>query len=80
MKRRVPESMGQVFALIENGILAEPWVLGDAYSSCDSYLFSASRWLERDGVDLTRLPRVLAHRARMLERPAVQRVLQLHGG
>jgi glutathione S-transferase len=80
MKRKVPESMGQVFALIEDGMLAGPWVLGEAYSTCDSYLFTASRWLERDGVDLTRLPRVLAHRARMLERPAVQRVLQLHGG
>jgi glutathione S-transferase len=80
MKRKVPESMGQVFALIEDGMLAGPWVLGEAYSTCDSYLFTASRWLERDGVDLTRLPRVLAHRARMLERPAVQRVLLLHGG
>jgi glutathione S-transferase len=78
MKRKVPETMGQAFALIEDGMLEGPWVLGDTYSVCDAYLFTAARWLERDGVDLSPLPRVLDHRARMRERPAVQRVLRLH--
>jgi glutathione S-transferase len=78
MKRKVPETMGQAFALVEDGMLEGPWVLGDTYSVCDAYLFTAARWLERDGVDLSPLPRVLDHRARMRERPAVQRVLRLH--
>jgi len=78
MKRKVPETMGQAFALIEDSMLAGPWVLGEAYSICDAYLFTASRWLERDGVDLAPLPRVLDHRARMRERPAARNVLKLH--
>ena len=32
-------------------------------------------WLEGDGVDLATLPKVAAHRKRMSERPAVQKVL-----
>lgn len=75
MQRKVPRSVGDAFGLIEGGLLAGPWVLGDRYSICDGYLFTLAQWLEADGVDLTRLPRVLAHRRRVSERPAVQRAL-----
>ena len=78
MKRKVPQTMGEAFALIEDGMLEGPWVLGANYSICDAYLFTTARWLERDAVDTARLPRVMAHRARMLERPAVQRTMKLH--
>jgi glutathione S-transferase len=74
MQRKVPQSVGDAFALIESE-LRRPWVLGDAYSICDGYLFTLAQWLEADGVELARLPRVLAHRARVSERAAVQRAL-----
>ena len=75
MQRKAPQSIGDTFALIENGMLEGPWVMGERYTICDPYLFTVARWMEGDGVDLTRLPRVLDHRARMAERPAVQRVI-----
>jgi len=34
-----------------------------------------ARWLEGDGVDPARFPKVRAHRERMAERPAVKAVL-----
>jgi glutathione S-transferase len=71
----VPQSVGEAFALIENGMLRGPWVMGDTYSICDMYLFTLAQWLEGDGVDLTKLPRVLDHRARMAARPVVQKVV-----
>jgi glutathione S-transferase len=74
MRRKVPQSVGDAFARIEEA-LGGPWVLGDAYSICDAYLFTLAQWLEADGVALERLPRVLAHRARVADRPAVQRAL-----
>ena len=37
-----------------------------------------SSWLESDGVDPKRFPKVLDHRNRMAQRAAVQRVLPLH--
>jgi glutathione S-transferase len=75
MRRKIPESVGGAFQLIEDGILAGPWVMGSQYTACDGYLFTLSDWLEEDGVDLGRLPRVLEHRERVRERPAVRKVL-----
>jgi glutathione S-transferase len=75
MKRKVPESMTACFSLIERDILKGPWVMGDGYTICDPYLYTISGWLEGDGVDLSKLPKVVAHRKRMEERPAVATVL-----
>ena len=73
MQRKVPESVGACFALVEHGMLKGPWVMGEAYTICDPYLFTVAQWLEDDGVDLSRIPRVLDHRRRMSERPAVRK-------
>ncbi len=75
MQRKVPASVGEAFALIEHGMLRGPWVMGEAYTICDPYLFTLAQWLEADGVDLAKLPRVLDHRARMAERPSVKKAL-----
>jgi len=75
MKRLVPKSVGASFALIERGMLKGPWVMGDSYTICDPYLFTLAQWLEGDSVDLSALPRVIEHRQRMSERPAVQKVM-----
>jgi glutathione S-transferase len=75
MKRKVPQTMGACFALIERDMLRGPWVMGESYTVCDPYLFTISGWLEGDGVDLSSLPRVMEHRKRMSERPAVRKVV-----
>jgi glutathione S-transferase len=75
MQRKVPQSVSEAFALIERELLRGPWVMGGAYSICDPYLFTLAQWLEADGVDLARLPRVAEHRARMAEHPAVRKAI-----
>ena len=75
MKRKVPETMAACFDLIEREMFEGPWVLGESYSICDPYLFTVSRWLDRDGVDIARFPNVADHRTRMAERPAVAKVV-----
>jgi glutathione S-transferase len=75
MKRKVPETMAAGFALIERDMLKGPWVMGEHYTACDAYLFTLTGWLEGDSVDIATLPKVAAHRKRMSERPAVQKVL-----
>jgi glutathione S-transferase len=80
MKRKVPQSVGASFDLIEHDMLKGPWVMGETYTICDPYLFTMSEWLEGDGVDLSRLPRVIDHRTRMSERPAVQKAIAEEGG
>ena len=78
MKKKVPQNVTDCFTLIERDMLAGPWVLGEAYSVCDAYLFTIARWLEGDGVDIARFPKVDAHFQRMAARPAVQKATASH--
>lgn len=74
MQRKVPQNMRACAEMLESQ-LSGPWVLGDRYSVADPYLYTVGSWLEGDGVDTSSMPRLLAHRARMNERPAVRRAL-----
>jgi glutathione S-transferase len=75
MKRKVPLTVGDGFDLIERELFRGPWVMGDAYTISDPYLFTLAQWLELDGVDPARFPKVADHRARMADHPVVRRVL-----
>jgi glutathione S-transferase len=79
MRRKVPETMTQCFELIEQKYLKGPWVMGERYTICDPYLFTIASWLEGDGVDTGKLPRVVEHRRRMLSRPAVKKAVAVEG-
>jgi glutathione S-transferase len=75
MKRKVPDSVGACYDLIERHMFRGPWVIGEAYTICDPYLFTIAQWMEGDGVDPARFPRVADHRRRMAERPAVRKAI-----
>lgn len=75
MQRKVPESVGGAFDYIDKDLLAGPWVMGERYTICDPYLFTLAQWLEADGVDPKRIPRVIDHRRRMSERATVKRAI-----
>jgi glutathione S-transferase len=75
MQRKVPESVGACYELIDRHMLKEPWVMGDRYTISDPYLFTLAQWLEDDGVDPARVPRVMAHRRRVSERAAVRKAM-----
>ena len=79
MKRKVPETVGACFDLIERTMFRGPWAMGEAYTVADPYLYTLARWLEGAGVDPARFPRVLDHRNRMAGRPAVRRALHAEG-
>ncbi len=72
MQRKVPESVTACYQLIEENMLEGPWVMGEAYTICDPYLFTMAQWLEQDGVDPSRFPKVIDHRRRMSERRQVR--------
>jgi glutathione S-transferase len=78
MQRKVGANMIECFELIEREMLRGPWVLGEALSICDAYLFTMTTWLPGDGVDIERFTRVADHHRRMLALPAVQRTMALH--
>jgi len=75
MQKKVPESVSAHFDLIEKKLFKGPYVMGDRYTICDPYLFTLSQWLEADGVDMARIPRVREFRERTRKRPSVKRAL-----
>jgi glutathione S-transferase len=75
MQRKVPDSVAACYRLIEDRMLRGPWVMGERYTICDPYLFTIAQWLEDDGVDPSKFPKVIGHRQRMSERAAVKRAI-----
>ena len=75
MQRKVPQAVGDCFALIEREMFAGPWVTGSDYTVCDAYLFTLSQWLAGDGVDINRTPKIAEHFKRVGDRPAVRKAV-----
>jgi glutathione S-transferase len=75
MQRKVPQAVGECIALIEREMFAGPWVMGDSYTVCDAYLFTLAQWLDGDGVDINRTPKIADHFARVGERVAVRKAI-----
>jgi glutathione S-transferase len=80
MQKKVPQSVGECFDLIEREMFAGPFVFGDTYTISDPYLFTIAQWWEVDGVDPSRFPKLAAHRERMRERAAVKRAIAMELG
>jgi glutathione S-transferase len=75
MQKKVPQTVGECFALMEREMFEGPWVMGKDFSICDGYLFTLTQWLEADGVDINRTPKIAEHFKRMSERPAVKKAV-----
>ena len=75
MKRKVPQSVGECYELIEREMLKGPYVMGDRYTISDPYLYTLAQWMGADGLDRKRFPKVQAHFERVGARPAVKKAL-----
>jgi glutathione S-transferase len=76
MKQKVPQSVGECFALIEREMFEGPWVMGANYTVCDGYLYTLTQWLGGDGVDINKTPKIAEHFRRVGERPAVRKAVE----
>ena len=56
------------------------WLLGDSFTVADGYLFNITNWAAPTGVDLAPYPHLVAWRARVAARPAVQAALATEKG
>jgi glutathione S-transferase len=75
MKKKVPQTVGECFALIEREMFEGPWVMGKDYTVADGYLFTLTQWLGGDGVDIDKTPKIAEHFRRVGERPAVRKAV-----
>jgi glutathione S-transferase len=76
MKKKVPQTVGECFALIERAMFEGPWVMGKDYTVADGYLFTLTQWLGGDGVDISKTPKIAEHFRRVGERPAVRKAVE----
>lgn len=77
MTAKVPETMGQSCAFIEENTSLSPFVMGEAMTVADPWLFTICTWLDGDGVDITAYPRLSAFYDMMSARPSVAAVRAL---
>ena len=75
MKAKVPQNMTDYFIVLESRFFRGPWVMGKSYSIVDPYLFTISGWLAQDKVDINQFPHIADHFNRMMQRPAVAKVV-----
>ncbi|MFN3210662.1 MAG: glutathione S-transferase family protein [Roseovarius sp.] len=70
MRAKVPQTMAQSAAFLEETCALSPFVMGEAMTIADPWLFAVTCWLETDDVDIDRFPKLKAHRAMMAARPS----------
>ena len=57
---------------IDEQLATKPFLMGEHFTVADAYLFTVTGWSKPTGVDIAGLANLLAWRARIGERPAVQ--------
>jgi glutathione S-transferase len=63
-----------------NEVLADrPFLLGDAFTAADAYLFTVTNWARVVELDLSDYPNVLAFQQRIARRPSVQAAFRAEG-
>lgn len=77
VERQGRELVETGFAILDPQLAHHPYAVGDRMTIVDAALFFAERWAPQHDIALPY--HVGAHHARMLERPAVRRVLRIWG-
>ena len=64
---------------INHQLEGKPYLMGDAFSIPDAYLFVVTNWTKHVGIDISGLANLVAFQARMFARPAVQAAMKAEG-
>lgn len=67
------------YALVEQTLSNQPFLLGDQFSAADAYLFTVTNWARVLKLDLSEFPNLMAFQKRVAERPAVQSAMREEG-
>jgi glutathione S-transferase len=64
---------------VDSELAKSDYLMGDAFSVADAYLFNVSNWTRFVGVNISALENLAALRARVSARPAVQEAMRAEG-
>ena len=71
--------LNERFALLDKHLAGRPYLNGDSFTAADAYLFTVTNWAGLHKLDLTAYPNLVAYRARVGARPAVQEAMGAEG-
>jgi len=69
------EYLRKRYAYVEQALTRQPYLLGQAFSVADAYLFTVTQWAKSVKLDLAQFPHLEAFQQRVAARPAVQDAL-----
>ena len=78
-KPMVKERLTQRLTWLDGELAGKDYLTGSTFTIADAYLFTVSGWAGFVGVDLSSLSNLLAFRAKVGARPAVQAALRAEG-
>ena len=78
-KPMVTQKLLARLAWIDGQLAGKQYLMGDAFSVADPYLFNVTNWAPLVGVDITGFAALVEFRARVAARPAVQAAMRAEG-
>ena len=75
-KKHYESVLRDMFDMFDRHLADSEFLAGDNYTVADPYLFTVAQWMEADGVDPGRFPKIAAHRDMMRNRSTVQDALR----
>jgi len=79
VKVATKERLATRFALLDETLGKQPFLLGDKFTIADAYLFTVVNWTNFHGIDISPFPNLQAFQARVASRPSVQQALEAEG-
>ncbi|MDY0744757.1 glutathione transferase GstA [Paucibacter sp. R3-3] len=71
--------LGERLAWVDKQLEGKQYLMGDTFTVADGYLFTVTNWGAHVGVDVSGYPNLVAYRARVAARPAVQQAMKAEG-
>ena len=78
VRQRGTDALLADFAIVENRLAHNEWLLGDAFSACDIYLHMLTTWFEPPEALYARFPNIARVCAGVEARPACARAIERH--
>ena len=78
-KQMATEKLGQRYDYIAKKLAKSPYLMGEAFTIADGYMFTILNWANFVNIDLGKWPALQAYQARVAARPAVQAALKAEG-
>jgi glutathione S-transferase len=78
-KTAVVERLLSRLKWVDGELAGKQYLMGDAFSVADAYMFTITNWAAPMKLDLSNLSNLTAYRARVAARPAVQQAMNAEG-